>query len=193
MYVVGSRIPLPSTPCISSTTKVMPTVMDDPPSALAAANTSSTSPTHPPDGAVASPIVAPIKPIASDGNACERLDSPSHMMTPKTLSFLGNSLNPNAQAAPPVAPPVAAVSSVPRPLGFLSFIRVTGAFYGSALHGAPLSLPLEIPSPLPPPRLSLPLPWRLRNSGSRKSEVPAAWSALQLKELTKRTRARITA
>ena len=180
-------------PAYPAATKAMPTAMDDSPSTPAAANTSSTSPTHPPDGAVTSPMVAPTKPRASDGDARGRLDSPSHMMIPKTLSFLGNSPNPNAPAAPPVAPSVAAVSSVPRPLGFLSFVRVPGAFYGSALCGAVPPLPLEVPLPLPPPRLSPPLTRRLRNSGSGKSQVPAALSALRLKELTKRIRARITA
>ena len=127
-YVVGCLLPLPSTPCISSTTKSMPTTMDDSLSAPAAANTSSTSPTHPPDGAVASPMVAPTKPRASDGDARKRLDSPSHMMTPKTLSFLGNSPNFNTPAAPPAASPVAGVSYVPRPLGFPSFICVPASF-----------------------------------------------------------------
>ena len=114
----------------------MPTAMDDSPSAPAAANTSSTSPTHPHDGAVTSPMVVLTKPSASDGDACERLNSPGHMMTPKTLSFLRNLPDPNAPAAPPAAPSVAAVSSVPLPIGFPSFVRAPGAIYGSALHGA---------------------------------------------------------
>ena len=81
----------------------MPTAMDDSPSAPTAANTSSTSPTHPPDGAVTSPMVVPTKPRAPDGDACERLDSPGHLITPKTLSSLGNLPDPNAPAAPPAA------------------------------------------------------------------------------------------